>query len=230
MWFRNLTDKMISRKIARVQRFNLFFFATWRLGVRFITGWRFECQMVGIALILLVGAPKGGAEPYLVVTYDYYGIRGKSAAALRQQMDRLGTVWTDGNTYDAYTRWTVDWQYRYRQLASGCAIASVTTRVAVTYRLPEWIDRDQGTPELRMKWDTYMRALKTHEAGHKNFGLSAAREIEASLLNVGPARTCEDLGRQANQKARRIIDKYVKEEKAYDVRTRFGATQGAVFP
>jgi predicted secreted Zn-dependent protease len=221
---------MASRKVAKPQRFYLFLFAPWRLEVKGIKGWRFERQMVGIALILLVGVMKAGAEPYLVETFDYYGIHGKSAAELRRQMNLLGTEWTDGNTYDAFTRWNVTWHYRYRELAAGCAIESVTTRLDVNYRLPKWIDEPHGSAELRMQWQTYMRALKIHEKGHKNLGLAASRAIETTLLQAAPATTCDDVGRRANQMARRIIDKYVKEEKAYDARTRYGATQGAVFP
>ena len=68
-----------------------------------------------LVIFLLLGlAPLAGAEPGVMINYDYYDIEGRTAAELRDQMDRNGVLWTNGNTYDAYTGWNVKWNYRYR--------------------------------------------------------------------------------------------------------------------
>ena len=184
-----------------------------------------------LVIFLLLGlAPVAGAEPGVMINYDYYDIEGRTAAELREQMDRNGVLWTNGNTYDAYTGWNVKWNYRYRVTDHECSIESVATILNVEFRLPRWIDHADGPLALKEKWDEYMQALRHHEEGHKNIGVKAAAEIERSIAELEPAGNCDDLAEIANQLGRRIISEYAAKEKEYDAQTNFGETQGAVFP
>ena len=183
-----------------------------------------------LLIALLLGlASLAGAEPRVMITYDYYDIEGRTAAELRQQMDRNGVLWTNGNTYDAYTGWNVKWNYRYRVTDHECSIGSVTTTLNVEFRLPRWTDYAGGPSALKKKWDDYMQALRRHENGHKGIGVKAAVEIERSIAQLEPAETCDDLAETANALGRRVIAEYAAAEKEYDARTNFGEAQGAVF-
>ncbi len=192
-------------------------------GIRYWSG--------GLVIFILLGlASLAGAEPRVMITYDYYNIEGRTAAELREQMDRSGVRWTNGNTYDAYTGWDVKWNYRYRVTDHECSIRSVATTLNVEFRLPRWADYAQGPAALKKKWDAYMQALGQHEKGHKDIGVKAAVEIERSIAELEPAQTCEALAETANALGRRIISEYAAAEREYDAQTNFGEAQGAVFP
>ena len=171
-----------------------------------------------------------GAEPTLKIKYDYYDIAGQTAAELREEMNRNGVLWTNGNIYDAYTGWDVKWNYRYRITDTDCSISAVTTTLYVEFRLPRWVNYDSGPSALMKKWDAYIQSLRRHENGHKDFGIQAAIEIEQSIAELDPAVTCDALAKTANELGRRILSEYAAKERAYDARTNFGETQGAVFP
>ena len=184
-----------------------------------------------LTIVLLLGlASLAAGEPTIKISYDYYDIEGRTAAGLREQMNIYGVVWTDGNIYDAYTGWDVKWNYRYRLADDGCSINSVTTTLTVEFRLPRWVNRASAPSALKAKWDAYLQSLKRHENGHKDFGIQAAIEIERSIAGLDPAVTCDALAKTANQLGRRILSEYAAKERAYDARTNFGETQGAVFP
>ena len=200
-----------------------------RLCMQGITSIRYLCSKLVLTLLLGI-ASIAGAEPTVIINYDYYDIEGRTAAELRQQMDRHGVVWSNGNTYDAYTGWNVNWNYRYRMINNKCSIGSVTTTLEVEFRLPRWTDYAGGPAALKKKWDNYMESLIRHENGHKDFGIRAATEIERSVAELKPAETCDDLAATANKLGRRIISEYAAAEKKYDAQTNFGETQGAVFP
>jgi predicted secreted Zn-dependent protease len=170
------------------------------------------------------------AEPNVLIKYEYYEIAGSTESELRQQMNQNGIRWTNGNTYDALTRWNVNWNYRYDKKEYGCSILSVATTVNVTHKMPKWVNYSDAPSDLQNRWDGYMRALKKHEEGHKNHGAMAAAEIERAVAAMHPSRTCEELGQGANALSHIILEKYVQKEKEYDARTNFGETQGAIFP
>jgi predicted secreted Zn-dependent protease len=100
-----------------------------------------------LVILLILGLVSlAGAEPILKIQYDYYDIAGQTAAELREEMNRNGVLWTNGNTYDAYTGWNVKWDYRYRITDTDCSISSVTTTLNVEFRLPRWSITPAGRP------------------------------------------------------------------------------------
>ncbi|MGH8771620.1 MAG: DUF922 domain-containing Zn-dependent protease [Burkholderiales bacterium] len=180
-----------------------------------------------IALSCSIGA--ANAEPAVTVETDYYSIIGTSAHELRRQMHLFGPK-DSGGAYDAYTRWNVRWSYHYRQGNGQCAIARVATSADVAFTLPNWKNSSEGPRELQQKWRDYLSALQQHEEGHKTFALRAAAEIEDAIAAMSAATSCADLAQKANAIGERIVNHYRQEERAYDARTRHGATQGATFP
>jgi predicted secreted Zn-dependent protease len=169
-------------------------------------------------------------EPEVLVEYTYYEIRGDTAEQLRQGMNAQGTVWKNGKTYDAYTSWNVSWSFERRPGRNGCYVDSVKTIVKAIHRFPRWKDRVFASFDLQEKWNGYMKALKEHENGHKDIAVGAAREIEWALTNLDASPNCEEIRIRANALAQEILRKYEEQESAYDAITRFGETQGAVFP
>ncbi len=207
--------------------------AFWRLSKRLFRFRLVRVRYLSAKLVftLLLGlASLAGAEPTILINYDYYDIEGRTAAELREQMNIYGVAWTNGNIYDAYTGWDVKWNYRYRLTDENCSIQSVTTTLTVEFRLPRWVNYASGTAALKKKWEAYMQSLRQHENGHKDIGVKAAVEIERSIAELESAETCDDLAERANQLGRRIISENAATESEYDAQTNFGESQGAVFP
>ncbi|MBT8363287.1 MAG: DUF922 domain-containing Zn-dependent protease [Deltaproteobacteria bacterium] len=83
--------------------------------------YRYLCGKIVVAFLLGL-ASLAGAEPTIMINYDYYDIEGRTAAELREQMNSKGVAWTNGNIYDAFTDWDVRWSYRYRLTDGACSI------------------------------------------------------------------------------------------------------------
>lgn len=189
------------------------------------------CSWLALAwLWLLITCLPVAAEPVISETVRKYRINGRTAQELRLEMNRKGPAGADGRRFDAYTAWRVDWNYLWWENPAECRLTKVTTRVRVSFTLPEWHQYDRGSPELQQKWDRYYEALHAHEKGHRDFGLRAARDIEQVIGGIGWRRTCAQLEKDANAAAQTILDHYILLEKQYDIETEHGAATGAVFP
>jgi predicted secreted Zn-dependent protease len=175
-------------------------------------------------------APSTSAVP-VSVRYSYYPIRGMSNSELRSQMSRQGPLdKLEGRRYDANTTWVVKWSYGYKSVGHRCAIASVSTRVNVTYTLPQWQPPPSTPRSLIAEWNQYLAALHLHEDGHRNHGIGAAQEVMKKLTLSPLAPSCKELGIAANKAAQQIIRHYNQQDVEYDRLTQHGLTQGAVFP
>lgn len=104
------------------------------------------------------------------------------------------------NGYWAYTDWYVRW--------SG----SCTLSVEITYTMPKHKDEGKMDAATRKRCKAMVSALKAHEEKHGAHGVQAAREIEQTRCANGDA----------------VIKKWLNEDKAFDKRTRHGATEGVV--
>ena len=154
--------------------------------------------------------------------------------------DTVEDLWTDvltrspvennGKKYVAYTRWHVSWKFWWHKNAGSCDISDVETVLDVTYTLPR-LDQASSTPEpVARRWEKYYAALFSHEQGHKDIGIRAARDIETQIAAMGPRQTCAQLENDANEIGMKVVDRYSRLEKDYDRSTNHGLNTGAVFP
>ena len=100
----------------------------------------------------------------------------------------------------AYTEWYVRW-------TGSCKLS-----VEITYTLPKHKNPGKLDPDVRKRWKAMVRALTKHEHNHGDHGIRAAREIEKAKCANGDA----------------IIKKWNGQDKAYDLRTNHGKTEGVV--
>lgn len=159
---------------------------------------------------------------------EHYDVTGSTAQAIRASLNRLGPAADDGKRFDAMTQWSVHYRWRYESTRQQCTVTTFSTTLDIRMLLPRWATPSRG-PTLMVRWTTYMRALRRHEDGHADYGRRAAEAIRAMARTLRPAPTCEELDAAIRARADEIIDRKAREEEAYDVRTRHGATQGAVF-
>lgn len=184
----------------------------------------------GCVTVRALGPPPALPPPPGDVEVEWYDIAGVEEAALRQEMNEKGPVDPKGRRSDAYTAWRVTWNYPFAQDGSTCSTGPVLVTLKTTYTLPRWVSRDAAPVELQQRWQGYVAALLTHEAGHRQHGQGARREVEQTLSHLGPEATCEEMDARANAEGERVLDKYRALDAAYDEETKHGETQGAVFP
>jgi predicted secreted Zn-dependent protease len=156
---------------------------------------------------------------------QYYDIDGSSAGALRGQMRRLGPKDESGRSRDAMTVWDLEWTYRDVPVGDGCALQDVRVTLNVAITLPRWKAPATAPARLRESWRTYLEHLKLHEGGHRTIAERNARVLYAALLPLRAA-TCEELHRITSRTAEEIVAEGRARNRAYDVQTKHGQTQG----
>jgi predicted secreted Zn-dependent protease len=139
-----------------------------------------------------------------------------------------GPVWEGRHAY-ALTRWHFSWGWRTLQEGDACRLADVRVKVAVEITLPQWVDWHRGSRRLQGRWERFERALLIHEHGHRDLGFRAASEIFRQLT-AARASECLDVGVIARARARAVIQRYERLNDRYERDTRWGQTQGAVWP
>lgn len=192
--------------------------------------WRKQSIRTAFFILLLFLPRLASAEPEVTITYDYYDVTGRTAEELKEGMKGYGVKWDDGKRYDAFTGWYVEWDVIFDSVENLCVIDEVITKVSVTYFLPRWKGAGEADRRLRKRWDRFIDALREHEEGHKEIAVEAAREVEKEVVKLNSYHGCGTLRKNADATAEKIIRKYIREQQAYDEKTKHGRTQGGVFP
>jgi len=156
---------------------------------------------------------------------QYYDIDGSSAGALRNQISRLGPKDESGKSQDALTVWSVESVYGTAQRGDSCVLRGVRVTLDVAVTLPRWKPPATATAELRRSWQAYLKAVRLHEAGHRTIAERNAREVMAALTTLRGAN-CDKLSDEATRTAERIVADGRARNRAYDVQTKHGQTQG----
>jgi predicted secreted Zn-dependent protease len=156
------------------------------------------------------------------ITFTYYDVSGSTVAELRRSINKGRPADPkNGDRFDALSNWRVQWAWK-SEGKTRCELGSATLSFSATVLMPRLAAPDSLSPELRVRWDHYIAALETHEAGH----VRHAYDHHGEVLTAIKGATCETVTKAA-QAAIGKIDQYNIE---YDRQTRHGETQGAVFP
>jgi predicted secreted Zn-dependent protease len=180
-----------------------------------------------------VPAPAAAAAAPIIsitVAQQFYDIDGTSAGALREGIRRLGPKDASGTSLDALTVWDLQWTYkavRVSSVDSTCALQDLKVTLNVTVTLPRWTPPPNAPASLRETWRTYLRHVQVHEAGHRAIAERNARDLYKSLSGLR-APTCPQLDAQASRTGEDIVADGRSKNRAYDVETKHGQTQGVV--
>lgn len=169
-----------------------------------------------------------GASPGISINHKYYDVTPTSTRNMLATLLQASPIVSNGKKFIGYTNWWVDWKYTTRNESGMCTVATVDTRVTITYTMPRLKDSIAIPPVVREKFATFHSRLMTHEEGHADHGIFAAREIDKALISLPRQGSCTALQALARQTADAIIEKYKQKDKDYDRLTGHGRTQGAV--
>ena len=157
--------------------------------------------------------------------WTHYEADHQRGESLLQTMNRSSPIRQDGKTFHGYTKWNVNWNFRWWREADGrCRITEVTVRATGEITLPELTNADAST---RDRFDSWLSNLREHELGHFAFAQQAASEIDSGILGLPEHPSCESLESAANALGKRIVAQAADDERAYDRETEHGRTQGA---
>ena len=166
-----------------------------------------------------------GPRAAIAAREQYYDIDGSSAGALRNQIRRLGPRDESGKSQDALTVWSIEWSFATAQQGDGCVLRDVKVTLDVAVTLPRWKPPATATAQLLKTWQAYLKAVRLHEAGHRVIAERNAREVMAALTPLRGA-SCEKLSDEATRTAERVVADGRARNRAYDVQTKHGETQG----
>lgn len=176
------------------------------------------------------GAAPAAARVSITGREQFYDIDGTSAGALREGIHRLGPRDASGTSLDALTVWDLQWTYKavpVSSVDSSCALQDLKVTLNVTVTLPRWTPPAGAPASLRESWRTYLEHVKVHEAGHRAIAERNARDLYRALSAVrGP--TCPQLDALASRTGEDIVADGRARNRAYDVETKHGQTQGVV--
>ena len=176
--------------------------------------------------LVLLAAASGRADNLTRWTTNYYNVAGSTIRDIHRSLAQ-SRPWRDKSSMDGLTDWRVTWNFYVAPSGDKCRCTSFSTTTTITMTLPRWIAATNTPPEIKTAWQRYVTALAQHEAGHAQFALNAAAEMQKQSKNLEMAN-CDALRSQISSQCQAILDDFRNREKAYDERTKNGATQGAV--
>lgn len=166
-------------------------------------------------------------RPAITVREQYYDIDGSSAGALRDQINRLGPKDESGQSRDALTVWNLEWAYGTAQRGDSCVLRDIKVTLDVGVTLPRWKPPSDATQRLLESWHAYQAHVRLHEAGHRMIAERNAREL-MTALGAMRGTSCQKLSDDASRRAEEIVADGRSRNRAYDVETKHGQTQGVV--
>lgn len=161
-------------------------------------------------------------------TLQTYEVSGDTADAVRADMSRKRPTSRSGERFDASAEWKVTWRAEYTTLGAGCRVRKSSVTVNVTVTAPSLAASAPG--DVRLRFDRYYANLMVHENDHVENGVEVGREIASGLVLLPPEATCDALDEVIQIFANAAVAKGNARDLAIDQTTRYGATQGAVFP
>lgn len=99
----------------------------------------------------------------------------------------------------------------------------------ITYLMPKLSSKTSLSKHMYNRWNRYYLALFKHEQQHKDYAVSAAKELDLKLNDL-KLQPCAQLEKNISSQAQQILDKYKRLEQDFDRRTEHGIKQGILLP
>ena len=159
------------------------------------------------------------------VTYE---VTGASSADLRSSIhDHARATWSDAAAA-GMTNVNIGADVKCQEFSDGGALREAKLTLSLIVNLPNWPGEKQAPEALQASWGSFIRALRTHEAGHVAIAKRHAAALREALKSLPPQAACPELLKSAETLIRRTDAAMSKEQLGYDASTEHGATQGCI--
>ena len=164
------------------------------------------------SVFFLSAATAVWAAPQITISTEYYDVRGLTSAEIRANTQAHQKKTHNFGGCDALTEGKLRWVGE-----------PPVVHMDIVYKMPRWVDYDQGSAELKARWDRYYKALQFHEEGHRRICEAEAQAAEQMM------QTADRRSRTFNRDMNILYQNYDKQQIAYDKETRHGQNQGVIF-
>ncbi len=123
--------------------------------------------------------------------------------------------------------WDLEWTYAEQRSGKSCTLRDVRVTLSVTMTLPRWNPPADASARLVAAWRDYLDHVKLHEAGHRAIAEQYAHRLLTTLTGLRAA-SCDAVWDEASRTAARVNAEGQARNRAYDVETKNGQTQGVV--
>lgn len=161
---------------------------------------------------------------YVNTNNHYYE---ESADAKHSLIDSINTATplkSKGSVFHGYTKYQINWQFRWQIRNHRCQITSVKIVVDLDYTLPKLKSHNA---EVRKIWRNWIPKLRQHEENHGEITLNAAYLLDEKMRALPPQKSCKTLEKNANNLGYGILDELAEEHTKYDNKTNHGETEQA---
>ena len=160
-------------------------------------------------------------NPSTSMQYKYYEVSGLTYNEVARDIRSKGPDggwWGSAATRMAYSITT-------RPGPDGCIVDTVQSSADSTVRLPQWRNRHEAPVTVQSQVDAAFRSLELHERGHVAISLKGARQLERSVREVPPGKSCGEVAAEADRRAREAIAASEREQRLYDSENNHGIEQ-----
>jgi predicted secreted Zn-dependent protease len=176
-----------------------------------------------IALALSVSSAY--AEITDTLEYEYYDVAANPKQRLTVLLNNASPIKEDGKTFHGHTQWNIRWNFTYRKNKSGeCKLEKINVTLDTKITLPRLVG---DSPEQQKQMERYLIPLKIHEMGHYQIAQEAAAAVEQKLDSLSGKANCSELEKTANTVGKETVNAYNEKNRAYDIETDHGKSQGA---
>jgi predicted secreted Zn-dependent protease len=201
------------------------------LGVVFLVAVFTSAAAAGSDALPSVGsAGKNVRVPVVTERTEYYEVEGVCEKDLRCDLGKKGCKWDDGKVYDSETSWSWKWDCGRDAIHPDCSPDAVTVTVEIVFKYPKWVPIAAAPPSLVKKWDEYLKNLKVHENGHRDMAVAAATGFSRAVAALPPVKNCSELESKVHALGSEWMEKLNADSREYDLATKHGVKQGALFP
>ncbi len=146
----------------------------------------------------------------------FYDIGGYTFLDIRREINRRSPKRINNKLAIAWCSWQVTWNIHTREKDNRCEIDFIDTRVAVSITMPRWVNYDSTGVGMKEAWDLYYASVLEHEETHANHGVSAARDIQRRLPELGGSSSCKKVREEGGLLAGRIIKEFREKDVELD--------------
>lgn len=184
---------------------------------------------------LLLGGSACASSPALPVDLKvveqtrHYVVDAASLDEMAAQIYTRGLQSNGGERVHGLTEVAMTSSFELQPVGTGCRFQKASVLLELVVWLPEWQPGAAVDEGLRGQWSRIEQGLTVHEDGHRALARVSAEALAAKLGELSSDVDCRRLRNRADALLTREMTRLNLRNESYDLRTRRGETQGAVF-